>query len=248
MQPTSAFLGSPGKSAGKESTCNAGDPSSIPGLGRSAGEGIGYPLQYSWAFLVAQLGKNPPAMRETWVRSLGLIPGLARYPGEGKGYPLQYSGLNKSTDCIVHRVAESDMTEWLSLSQIGKEWGIKACSTWNLPFLCHSFPSRLIFKVFWHPNNVNSEFANCNQKMFQTQAHLKPWHILRKATICPWIILVRCTGKWGLVKSAPSQMTWVTYRVRVERNPEGQIPSNVLVLPVNLLNHTACSLCRVSMC
>ena len=43
----------------------------IPGLGRSAGEGIGYPLQYSWASLVAQLVKNPPAMRETWVSSLG---------------------------------------------------------------------------------------------------------------------------------------------------------------------------------
>ena len=56
---------------GKESTCNAGEPSSIPGLGRSAGEGIGYPLQYSWASLVAQLVKNPPAMQEIWVRSLG---------------------------------------------------------------------------------------------------------------------------------------------------------------------------------
>ena len=61
----------PGGSAGKESACNAGDPSLIPGLGRSAGEGIGYPLQYSWAFFVAQLVKNPPAMWETWVRSLG---------------------------------------------------------------------------------------------------------------------------------------------------------------------------------
>ena len=56
---------------GKESTCNAGDPSSIPGLGRSAGEGIGFPLQYSWASLVAQLVNNLPAMWKTWVRSLG---------------------------------------------------------------------------------------------------------------------------------------------------------------------------------
>ena len=55
----------------KESTCNAGDPSLIPGLGRSTGEGIGYPLQYSWASLVAQLVKNPPVMWETCVRSLG---------------------------------------------------------------------------------------------------------------------------------------------------------------------------------
>ena len=53
------------------STCNAGDPDSIPGLGRSTGEGIGYPLQYSWVSLVVQTEKNLPAMQETWVRSLG---------------------------------------------------------------------------------------------------------------------------------------------------------------------------------
>ena len=63
--------GFPHCSVGKESTYNAGDPGSIPGWGRSPGEGIGYPLQYSWASLVAQLVKNLPAMRETWVRSLG---------------------------------------------------------------------------------------------------------------------------------------------------------------------------------
>ena len=57
-------------SDGKESTCDAGDPGLIPELGRSAGEGIGYPLQYSWASLVAQLVKNLPAMQETLVRSL----------------------------------------------------------------------------------------------------------------------------------------------------------------------------------
>jgi len=50
-----------------KSACNAGDPGSIPGSGRSAGEGIGYPFQYSWAFLVAQLVKNLPAMWEIWV-------------------------------------------------------------------------------------------------------------------------------------------------------------------------------------
>ena len=55
----------------KESACNAGDSGSIPGSGRSTGEGIGYLLQYSWASLVAQLVKNPPTVRETWVQSLG---------------------------------------------------------------------------------------------------------------------------------------------------------------------------------
>ena len=54
-------------SIGKESACNAGDPGSIPGLGRSPGEGKGHPLQHYWASLVAQLVKNPPAMKETWV-------------------------------------------------------------------------------------------------------------------------------------------------------------------------------------
>ena len=56
-----------GSSAGKESAWNAGDSSSIPGLERSVGEGIDYPVQYSLAFLVAQMVENPPAMRETWV-------------------------------------------------------------------------------------------------------------------------------------------------------------------------------------
>ena len=57
----------PDSSVGKESTCSVGDPGSTPGLGKSTGEGIGYPLQYSWASLVAQLVKNLPVMWETWV-------------------------------------------------------------------------------------------------------------------------------------------------------------------------------------
>ena len=60
-------LGFPDSSVGKKSSCNAGDPGSIPGSGRSAGEGLGYRFQYSWASLVAQLVKNLPAMWETWV-------------------------------------------------------------------------------------------------------------------------------------------------------------------------------------
>ena len=92
----------PGSVAGKESACNAGDLGSIPVLGRSAGEGLGYPLLYSWAFLVAQLVKNPSVMQETC-----FDPELGRSPGEWKGYPLQYSGLENSMDCIVHKVAKS---------------------------------------------------------------------------------------------------------------------------------------------
>ena len=69
--PSFRLAGFPDSSVGKESTCNAGDPGSIPRSGRSPGEGIGYPLQSSWFSLVALLGKNPPAMWETWVRYLG---------------------------------------------------------------------------------------------------------------------------------------------------------------------------------
>ena len=63
--------GFPDSSVGKESACNAGDPGSTPGSGRSAGEGKSDPLQYSWASLVAQLVKNPPALWEAWAQSLG---------------------------------------------------------------------------------------------------------------------------------------------------------------------------------
>ena len=64
-------MGFSDNSVGKESAGNAEDPSSIHGSGRSTGEGIGYPLQYFWAFLVAQLIKNLPAMQDTLVRFLG---------------------------------------------------------------------------------------------------------------------------------------------------------------------------------
>ena len=69
-------VGFPGSLVGNEFACNAGDPGSIPGSGRflglPAGEGIGDPFQYSWAFLATQLlVKNPPALWETWIRSLG---------------------------------------------------------------------------------------------------------------------------------------------------------------------------------
>ena len=72
------IMGSLDSSVGKESACNAGNTGLIPGLGRSPGEGIVHPLQYSWASLVAQLVKNLPVMWETWVRSLGWEDPLAK--------------------------------------------------------------------------------------------------------------------------------------------------------------------------
>ena len=96
-------MGFLGGSAGKESTCNAEDPSFIPGLRRSAGEGIGYPLKYSWAFLVTPAGKESACN----VGDLGLIPQLGIFPGEGTSYPFQDFSLENSTDCIVHEVSKS---------------------------------------------------------------------------------------------------------------------------------------------
>ena len=113
---TQAF---PSSSVGKESPHNAGDVGSIPGLGGCTGDGIGYPLQYSWSSRVPQLVKNPTAMWENWVWSLAwedpLQKGMA-------GYPLQYSGLENSTDCIVH--------------------GVTKCQTWlsNFHFTCANDP------------------------------------------------------------------------------------------------------------
>ena len=105
-------MGFTDSSVSKESACNAGDPSSIPGSGGSAGEGIGYPFQYSWAFLGGLASKE-----SAWdVGDLGSIPGLGRSPGEGKGCPLQefwpgeFHGLYSPWG---HK--ESDRTERLSL-------------------------------------------------------------------------------------------------------------------------------------
>ena len=106
-------MGFPHSSVGKESACNEGDPSSIPGSGRSAGEGLGYPFQYSWASLVAHLVKNLPAMWETWVRSLGWED-----PPE-KGKATHSSILAWKIPWTVYSpwgLKDSEMTEQLSLS------------------------------------------------------------------------------------------------------------------------------------
>ena len=127
-----SILGTPGKvesrekfssgsSAGKESTSNAGDPGSILGSGSSPGEGIAYPLQYSWVSLVAQMVKNLPAMRETWVWSW-----VGKIPWKRACNPLQYSALEnpRGRRSLVgyspwdHK--ELDMTEWLSTKHRGK--------------------------------------------------------------------------------------------------------------------------------
>ena len=97
------ILGFPGSLASKESTYNAGDASSIPGWGSSPGEGLGYPLQYSWTSLVAQTVKSPPAVLETWVQSLGWEDPLEK----GKATRSIILAWRNSMDCIVHGVSKS---------------------------------------------------------------------------------------------------------------------------------------------
>ena len=84
-------------SVGKESTCHAGDSGSIPGLGRSTGEGTGYPLQYSWTSLVAQLVKNLPGTQGTWIGKIPWrrerLPTPVFWPGEFHG--LEFMGLQR---------------------------------------------------------------------------------------------------------------------------------------------------------
>ena len=99
-------------SVGKESTCNSGDPSSIPGSGRSVGEGIGYSFQYSWTSLVAQLVKNPQQCGipgfDPWVRTIPWrrerLPTPVFWPGE-------FRGLYSPWGC-----KQSDTTEQLALA------------------------------------------------------------------------------------------------------------------------------------
>ena len=98
----------PHSSVGKESSCNVGDPGLIPGWGRSTEEVIGYPLQYSWSSLAAQLVKNPPAMWESWVQSLGWEDPLE------KGMATHSSILAMDYSPWGHK--ESDTTEQLSFT------------------------------------------------------------------------------------------------------------------------------------
>ena len=175
LSTSSVCLGFPGSSAGKESACNARDPVSIPGLGRSPGEGTGYPLQYSWVYLVAPLVENPPAVRETWVRSLDWEDPLEKE----KSYPLQYSALDNSMDCIVHGVTKS--RTWLrefhflclypftstarksqAIARLKKSWNLPS-PTWNLPLalpggLWSTHPPTYMKVVkFPPPSNFRSE-------------------------------------------------------------------------------------------
>ena len=102
--------GFPDRSSGKESACNAGDSCSIPGSGRPPEEGIGYPVLYSWASLVGQLVKNPPAMCEACVWSLGWEDPWDK--GKATHASILAWRIPNSIHCIVQRIAKSQT--WLN--------------------------------------------------------------------------------------------------------------------------------------
>ena len=123
--PKATFLlDFPGSSAGKESACHVGDPGSIPRSGRSPGEGLGYPLQYSWASLVAQTVKDPPSMWKTWVWSLG------------RKDPLE-EGMTTHSSILAWRILwteEPGRLESRGSHRVGHDWATKhstAPSCWG---------------------------------------------------------------------------------------------------------------------
>ena len=152
--PLSMMLGFPGK----ESTCKAGDPSSIPGLGRSTGEGIGYPLQYSfffsplrysWASLVAQMVKNLPSVSETWVQSLAWEdPWRRRWLPIPVFWPREFHGQRSLAGYRPGGPKELDMTEQLSLATITINRSL------NYPWVSHFHP-------FTFNTSVCLEWTSC---------------------------------------------------------------------------------------
>ena len=162
--------GFPDSSVGKESTCNAGDPSSIPMSGRYPGEGIGYLLQYSWASLVAQLVKNPPAMQQTWV---GKIPWWRERLPTPVFWPGEFHGLYSSWG---HK--ELDMTEWLSLSGARERYR-------KINHSSHPEIKHYIFKIFnWKIIAFQYCIGFCHTSVWISHGYMSPlsWNPLSVPT------------------------------------------------------------------
>ena len=156
-------MGFPGSSAGKESACNAGDPGLIPGIGSCPGEGIGYTLQYSWISLVAQKVKNPPALRETWVWSLGWkIPwrgGMTTHSSFLAWRIPMDRGAWQATDCGVTK-----SQTWLSnLAHIHTGWKYQ---TQGLGVFYFSAS----YEIIWFCRR-KKQFFSCNSKYFLIVTH-----------------------------------------------------------------------------
>ena len=123
-------MGFPSSSVGKESACNAGDPGSIPGSGRSPGERIGYPLQYSWGSpRILKWVTYPPATQETWVWSLGwedpLEEGMATHSSILAWRILMDRGAWQAT---VHGVSKNQTLNTLRTLTFAYSWA-KSCIT-----------------------------------------------------------------------------------------------------------------------
>ena len=101
----------------------------IPGSGRSPGEEIGYPLQYSWASVLAQMVKNPPAMQD----DPGSIPGSGRSTGKGIGYPLQYSWASLMAQLVQNPPAMWEDLGWEDPLEMGKATNSKIL-VWRIPW------------------------------------------------------------------------------------------------------------------
>ena len=125
----------------KNPPANAGDAGSVPGSGRSIGDGVGYPLQYSQASLVAplvHLQRERPGF-DPWVR---------KFPREGKGQPLQYSGLENSIDRIVHGVVKSQ----IQLSEHRQTFLYTVIGVTD--FTKHAKPMFLLFSILVNVSNI----------------------------------------------------------------------------------------------
>ena len=175
-------------SVGKESACNVGGPGSIPGSGRFPGEGRGYPLQCSWASPVAQLVKNLPAVRKTWIRFLGWEDS----PGEGKGYPLQYPGMENS---------------------MNSPWGHKEWDTTERLLHTHCIHTRFYncHLIFWwfseevkhnrtlHPKHLNTHNIKCGPDSIlgaRGQEHSCQCRRLKGCRFDPWVGKIPWKRAW----------------------------------------------------
>ena len=158
-------LGFPDGSVSKESAYNVGEPGSIPGLGRSPGEGIGCPLQYLWASLVTQLVKNPPPMRETWVPSLGeedpLEKGMATHSSllawripwtEESGRPQSMGSQRVRDDWVTFTFKVNGLQLYPCLTHLNcyrSETG-----RWQRPVKCSPLPVSVKGVSLGHPTSV----------------------------------------------------------------------------------------------
>ena len=162
----------PGSSAGKESACNAGDLSLIPELGWSPGEGIGCPLQYSWASLVAQMVKKLPAIMrhgfDPWVRKIPLEKGMATHssriawriswteePGGLQSMGSQRVGHDWATftlslvPCVPGRMPAWMTSEWMNRRPKNKMKNLQNCWSWKATFRkLRSKPHNWIMTLF----------------------------------------------------------------------------------------------------